>query len=123
VIVPKELELRPWRQEHWVAAIKRLINSTGTATTEIDRNYSVLYSKLFTQHVLQDEVLEKEAAAIVQALNLKGDASEFNNRLLSSLSSKEAMVNACIEHFDLNRSLVCLEYLDPKEGTCRHSAL
>ncbi len=124
VVVPRELAQRPERKDRWVGVMTRALTQLQSVNIETaDRDFLAIYGRFFVEHVLGDEDLLKKYTAALHSYNLSDRATEFSLATAMSLPFKEATVRVWVEQFHLSREFLCLDYFDPRKGTCHQHQL
>lgn len=121
IIVPLELQQRPERRQRWITVLDRVLGTLqAKQVSGPDRDFLSIYTHLFAARVLQDSVLESKAVAALSTFGLMEHALLFEKAMMIAMESKESMVRLCVEQFSLNHDFICLDYFNPREGSCRH---
>lgn len=124
VIVPRELAQCPERKDRWIGVMTRVLSQLQTANTETaDRDFLAIYGHFFVGSVLGDEDLIKKYTGALHGYNLFDRADKFSVATAESLPSKEATVQVWVEQFHLSTEFLCLDYFDPRKGSCHRRQL
>lgn len=124
ILVPLEVRIRHCRRERWSTVVERVLRTLQMGDLAVaDRDFLAIYLWVFSGHTLQQRALESSAHKLLEQFALVDRAHHFRNAILPALADKEAMVRACVEHFQIRPEVVCLEYLDPRAHTRRQACI
>lgn len=124
VIVPIEIQRIPERRTCWVTKLRRVLSQVQHGQLlKADQRFLAIYGRLFVDHVLKDNALIEWSASILETLGLSSEAETFRQGMLSVLPSKEGAVRVVVDLFNLDPSVICLDYLNSKECSCEQMSL
>lgn len=115
VIVPIELQQRPDRINHWITVMNHILHRIETSEiTGDDQAYLIIYSWFFISHILKNNTLTNRSQSLLKLLGLLDHATQFKDRIIPALSSKEEATTVFIEQFKINKECICFHYFDSK---------
>ena len=107
----------------FMASMESTVIATAMPTIVSQLGGLAIYSWVFIDHVLGNDSLRKKCTSVLVPLNLMARALEFRHAVTPALASKEATVRIFVEQFNLADEFLCLDYLEPRQGTCHQRIL
>jgi len=118
LIIPEEIRWYPERLAQWITKMNRNLDKVETGSGDADdREFDAVYSLALIEHAIPDNNLKSRSRALLSRLSLMDRAISFRNAIIPTLSDKEAATAVFVEHFSLDREMICLKYLDPINRT------
>ena len=123
-IVPDELARRPDRREYWRALMDQALSHLQSgALPSHDVRHLALLDWAFLNLVLPDCGLLEKCRVVLQDNSLTELASDYLECVNRLLASKEKLVRATFEYFEISLEGVCLQVIDTRRGTVSESRL